>query len=90
MGTVIVGPDRCDQQAASMGWLCLGQLLLGQRQAVKNGLDRRLAVAPTALVGSNLVKPLVEVGLQLDQAAIELLSLTRGMSGVGNTWSVRF
>lgn len=73
-----------------MGWLCLGQLLLGQRQAVKNGLDRRLAVAPTALVGSNLVKPLVEVGLQLDQAAIELLSLTRGMSGVGNTWSVRF
>src|SRR5512134_629999 len=44
---------------------------------VKEGLHGCLAVVPTTLVGADLIvvaEPLVEVGLQLGDAAVELLA----------------
>ena len=57
--------------------LLVDQLLPGHRQAVKEGLHGCLAVAPTTLVGADLIvvaEPLVHVGLQLGQTAIKLLA----------------
>src|SRR5512132_1548558 len=57
--------------------LLIEQLLPGHWQAVKEGLHRRLAVTPSALVGADLVvlaEPFVQVGLQLGDRPVELLA----------------
>ena len=53
------------------------QFLLGQRLGVKEGLHRRLAEAPSALVRAFLIvalDPAIEIDLQLGDRAIDRLA----------------
>src|SRR5215470_20317935 len=58
-------------------WSCCHEFLLCQRKCVKEGVHRRLAEAPAALMGPLLVvfdNPGIEVGLQLVDRPIDLLA----------------
>jgi hypothetical protein len=62
-------------------------LVFGQWDAVDKGLHRRFTVTPTTLMGSFFVvdlEPLIQIGLQLFDRFVELLSKRHAVKLVGH------